>query len=667
MRVYYLSRPLALCTSVQSHHLKAATKVAAPTTTEVYIAAQNELKVVRSALESTYPQESIGQLLHVLAPESVSKLPGLPPRLGVQAFADPESEAPPYSLVAQLQTLKAEQPGRQHFRLLLVNGLGTNLGDNLIGLTAFRHVLAVMRQQLPAVSVDVLLGWHPDDRLARLFRDIDGIDMIRTQSLTVAELGRYQALFDTSNLIALPRYGKLPLVDWYLWWMGLDPVSIPAPEKRNTVAIPDLERQLIAAHLPSTVGPCFLLNPRASVPLRSMPEVTIRRLVEILLTTWPEAHIILLGPSPVEHPRIVNLAGLITDVDRLAALVAAVDGLIGVDTYTTHLADAASTPAVTLYSSISPEQYPYYPLDEALVLPNAEQLPAWGKGKVPPEVWAEIADNYEAVWQALDLDLVIAALRRVMAKKAAAPTLFAPRLLPSRSAAPAAACPLRVVPGDGCALEVPLRQGEDSMARLLNETVAKVAAQVVRPGDTVAILGAGAGESALGLARSVGRHGRLVAIEPRRALHQLLCANLARAGIWHAETHLVMPEGEGLARRDINGLQMADEYQPLLMANCEQPEPVVCWPFDTLALNACRLLLLCSPLARLPILQGARGTLERLRPVVLIGVLALGNSMVFESFFDGLKYSVRVLLLGNPGKPEQTARYGILIAEPRET
>lgn len=666
MHAYYLSRPLTLCTSVQSHHLKAATQVATPTTTEVYIAAQNELKLVRSALVAAYPREPVDQLLHVLTPESVADLPGLPPRLGVQAFADPEAEAPANSLGAQLRTLKAGQQGRHHFRLLLVNALGANLGDNLIGLTAFRHVLAVLREQLPAVSVDVLLGWHPDDRLARLYRDIDGIDIIRTQGLTLAELGRYQALFDTSNLINLPRHGQLAMVDWYLWWMGLDPVRIPAAEKRNAVAIPDAERQFVATCLPPAAGPRFLLNPQASVPLRSMPAVTTRRLLETLLSAWPEAQIIMVGSAPFEHPRVVNLAGLITDVDRLAALVAAMDGLIGVDTYTTHLADAAATPAVTLYSTIPPERYPYYPLDEALVLPNAGQLPVWGKGKVATEIWAGVADTYEAAWQALDLGTVIAALRRVMARKAEEPRSFVPRLLSLRPAAPAG-CSTRVRPhGDDLALEVPLRQREDHLARLLNETVVRVAEQVARPGDTVALLGAGVGESALGLARVVGRHGRLVAIEPRRALHQLLGANLARAGIWHAETHLVMPEGEGVARREINGLQAADEYLPLLLSNCELPEPVVCWPFDTLALDGCRLLLLCSPLARLPVLQGARGTLARLRPVVLIGVLARRNSMVFESFFAGLNYRVRVLLLGNPGEPEQAARYGILLAEPRE-
>jgi tRNA A58 N-methylase Trm61 len=202
------------------------------------------------------------------------------------------------------------------------------------------------------------------------------------------------------------------------------------------------------------------------------------------------------------------------------------------------------------------------------------------------------------------------------------------------------------------------------MATLLDETIAKLAAQAVRPGDTVVHLGPGAGEAAVGLARAVGPHGRLVAIEPRRALHQLLCANLARAGLWHAETHLAMPEGEGIVRREINSLRVADESLPLLLSNCMQPEPVVCWALDTLALDACSLLVMSSPLARVPVLQSARATLERLRPVVLVGVVALQHAETFEAFFAALNYRVRALQMSDPSEPAQSAHYGILVAEP---
>lgn len=659
MHVYYLTRPLTLRANAQALSLKAVTDAGQLVKTELYVAAQRELKLLRQSLEATYPLADLEQLLCVLTPQTAATLQGMPTSLGVRALASPADGEPANTLLAQLQALKAAHPGRQHFRLLLANAFGANLGDNLIGLSAFRHVLTLLRAHLPQVSVDVLLGWHADDRLVRLFRGIDGIDICRTQGLSIAELERYQGVFDSGELLDLPRYGQMPMVDWYLWWMGLDPAVVPATDKRNAVALPAADRQFVADHLPPADGPRILINPKASVALRSLSEATTLRLVQTLLAHWPLARVILIQPLALAHPRVSQLAEFITTSDRLAALVAVVDGLIGVNTYTAHLADATSTPAVTLEASLAPALCPYYPLIESVLLRGAEALPAWNKMKVSAPAWGDMAEAYEAAWAAHDFAEVVTALRRVMAKKAAAPGAYEPRLLAPRAAPPV--CPTRLAQADDAALELPLRQRDSALARLLDDTIAKVAAQVLCAGDTVVHVAPGAGASALGLARRVGPHGRLVAIEPRRHLHQLLCANLARADLWHAQTHWALPEGEGISRQDISGLRAMDESQPLSIGNGAPPEAVLCWPLDVLALAACRLLVLSSPLARVAVLQGARQTLARLRPIVLVGVVAVEEAKGFDACFEGLGYRVRRLPLG---AARQAARYVILLAEP---
>jgi hypothetical protein len=659
---YIVSRPLTLAGGGQHKQLHPAGNFNRPAIDEVHIPAQRELDLLRAALQKTFPQEPLKKLMRILAPKSFSQVPGLPVTLGVRAFADPDEKAATGCLIRQLQALKTAAPQRGHYRLLLVNAFGLNLGDNLIGLTAFRRVLDTLRAELPAVSVDVLLGWHNNDRLSRLFRDVDGIGTILTQGPTLAELTRYQALFDTGQLIILPRYGKMPTVDWYLWWMGVDPETVPAEAKRNAVGIPDDAKEQVARQLPPADGPRILINPKATVALRSLSEQTTRRLVEHVLAAWPQAQVILMQPLAVEHPRLFNLSGAVSTVDLLAALVAQVDGLVGVDTYTQHLADATATPAVTLYPSVAPGLYPYYPLGASVLLPDAQKLPAWGKMKVSPEVWAGIAEAYEAAWQKLAPDTVLGALRRVMNRKADEPSMFKTRLLPARTAAPAART--RLLTAGKTTLEVPLRQHDDPMAKILNRTIANISKQVLCPGDTVAVLGAGAGEAALGLARAVGRHGRLVAFEPRRELHQVLCANLAAAGICHADTHAVMPDGDGFAVRKINRLRIADDHRPLDLANCAEPEPVACWPFDALGLKACRLVVVCSPMPLLSALQGARATLERLRPVVLSGVLRLQDAAAMEQFFAKLRYRVKTLELGDARNLVQTPQFGLVVAEP---
>lgn len=659
MHIYYLTRGLTLRAQGQSLRLDAVSDPARLLKSDLRVAAQRELTQIRQQLQASYPKENADELLFVLTPEAAARIPGLPPLLGARALATPNRRAPERLLLGQLRALKQAHPARLHYRLLLLNGFGTNLGDNLIGLTAFRQVLALLRAELPQLSVDVLLGWNGGERLARLFQGIDGIELCFLQGLSLADLGRYQALFDTGGLLDLPRYGRMPMVDWYLWWMGLDPADTAAADKRNRVAIDPADRQQVAALLPPTEGPRILINPKASVALRSLPEAQTLRLVQTLLQSWPQAQVILVQPLPLEHPRVSQLAESINSGARLAALVAAVDALIGVNTYTAHLADACSTPAVTLESSLAPDLCPYYPLVESVLLPGAEQLPAWNRMKVPEQDWPAMADAYEAAWAALDFVEVLAALGRAMDRKAAAPDVYVPRLLAPCAAPPR--CPTRLAASAEGELLLPLRQRESVLAKLLDDKIAEVAAQLLCAGDTVVQVAPGAGLAALGLARRVGPQGSLVAIEPRRQLHQLLCANLARADVWHAQTHWALPEGKEFRQQEIAGLCAADESLPLASDNGVAPESVLCWPLDALALPACRLLVLGSPLARMAVLQGACQTLTRLRPVVLIGVVAVEEARSFEAWFKGLTYRVRALQIGAQG---QAPRYVILLAEP---
>jgi hypothetical protein len=659
---YAVSRPFTLSVRGQRKTLKAAPSLEAPTADTLYIAAQWEMEMLQQALREAWPEENKAELLRIISPAILVRTPGFPVLLGAGAYADPEHQAPPQCLALQLRSLKAAQPFRGHFRLLVINGFGSNLGDTMIGLTAFRQVLSVLRAELPAVSVDLMLGWHKDDRLERLVRNVEGIEAILTQGLSLAEMSRYQGLFDTSRLLLLPRYGKLPMVDWYLWWFGMEPSQVAAAEKRNQVAIPAEADQAVAGCLGSKNRPRLLVNPRASVALRSMPETTLRRLIEHLLSAWPEADVLLTHQLNMNSPRVHVLSKITPTVDHLAALLAQVDGLIGVDTYTQHLADATSTPSVTIMTSMEPGIYPYYPLGESLLLPGANQLFGWGKPKVAPSDWAGVSSHYETAWEALDFDAVLSALRRMMAKKQESCSAYPIRLHPGPG--PKQKLLTRPVVVEGMELEMPVRQREDPLAQLLHQTVIDLGKQVLARGDTVVYLGTGVGEAALPLARRVGGQGRLVAFEPRRGLYQLLCANLARAEIRHAEAHFAMPEGEGYAVREIASLSVDDEYLPLSMGNSERLEPIVCWPLDAREIGACRMLAVCSPLPLLSVLQGAGNTIRRCQPVIVAGVLYWQDMPRLTEFLAEFGYHVRTLEVSNSDMPESGAQYGILAAEP---
>jgi hypothetical protein len=413
MYCYSVTRPLILKTPTQRISLTPPRDSSDPLTAEVRVAAQNEIEGVRRAVRAAYPDHAVEDILRLYAPENFVSLPFLPAVLGARAYADRGEEIPSGCLGDQLERLRQAFPERRRFRFLLINGFGTNLGDNLIGLSAFAHVLERIRSVVLEAEVDVMLGWHEDDRLERLYRGREGIAAILTQGMSLAELSGYDGVFDNSALLSLPRYGTMPMVDWYLWWMGIDSEGIPESEKRNTLAVPERARASLAPKLSDAEGMRILVNPAASTPLRSMPDSAVRRLIAELLARWPDARIVL--TRPLADPRIEQLFP--ADVDELAALVERCDALIGVDTYTQHLADALGIPSLTLYTSVSPGLYPYYPLSEAVVLPNAQRLPGWGKPKFPPRIWKFIADIYEKGWGELDYGNVMDVLQRVMDRK----------------------------------------------------------------------------------------------------------------------------------------------------------------------------------------------------------------------------------------------------------
>lgn len=415
MYCYSVTRPLILKTPTQRISLTPPRDSSNPLTAEVRVAAQNEIEGVRRAVRAAYPDHAVEDILHLYAPENFVSLPFLPAVLGARAFVERGEEVPSGCLSDQMESLKAARPEGRRFRFLLINGFGTNLGDNLIGLSAFSHVLALLRSVAGEVSVDVMLGWHEDDRLERLYRGREGIAAILTQGMSLAELSGYDGVFDNSALLSLPRYGTMPMVDWYLWWMGIDPATIPDAEKRNTLAVPDRSRASLAPKLSVGEGVRILVNPDASTPLRSMPESAVRRLIAALLARWPDGRVVLTRPLEIRDSRVERVSP--ADIDELAALVERCDALIGVDTYTQHLADALGVPSLTLYTSVSPGLYPYYPLSEALVLPNAQRLPGWGKPKLPPRLWRFVSDIYEKGWGELDYGSVMDTLQRMMDRK----------------------------------------------------------------------------------------------------------------------------------------------------------------------------------------------------------------------------------------------------------
>lgn len=323
----------------------------------------------------------------------------------------------PAPLADQLEALRERKPGKRHFRIAVINGFGGNLGDNIVGMTAMREAAKVLGEHLPSFSVDILFG--PDNReaCADLLHE-PWMERISYLAPTVREFASYDAYFDFLNLITSPKYNTMPSTDWYLWWLGLDPVAVPVGNKRNRMALRWKEWHEVETLLRKAGGTKrVLFNPKASVPLRSMPEDVAVKLVKQLLDLDTSLSIVLDRPLPMEHRRVFSLGDAITSPELHKALVAQMQGVISVNTLTPHAADAASVPCVQLCTVYPPEMYPYYRYARNLNVPGFETLPAFRRPKVSEEEWKGMEAAYHEAWKGVKAKTVLASLNEAMRRR----------------------------------------------------------------------------------------------------------------------------------------------------------------------------------------------------------------------------------------------------------
>lgn len=542
------------------------------------------------------------------------------------------------SLIDQLEKLKAKHPARTKFTIAINNGFGSSLGDSLIGITAFRHVYPIIKSILGDVQIHILMGWIHNESVMELYKQVPEFDLIVEENVNLAELSKYQAIIDFYGLLKIPRYGTMPVVDWYMWWMGLDSDTISNDAKRNRIytSLDDLNTVKLA--LNEFSGKTILFNQRTSVNLRSMPEKFATRLIQYLLKQFPFDRIVILQSLDIKHPRLLDFSTKTPTLDSLAALVNCVDLVITPDTYLLHLADAVNTPCVALYSSVSPSRYPYYPRNIGLLIPGAEQLSAWDKSKVSEEEWSNISSEYESAWDSLYFDDIRRSIDRLFTLETNVNNSL--RDLNTRQ------CNNFVFNKNWFGRGFTSVALTEHIEQLINLFTLKY----LTYGDSVVYMGSGFTESVNNIANVIGHLGTIHIIEPRQQIHQITCANLITNQFANAKTYCVLPfdtTGEVLT---IQSLDIKNEYNTISSNNCVVSENVITMKLDDLNINHCRMLIITKPIDVARAINGSINTITKLSPVILI--LCKTSEFVdgLSKLFDSIHYSTQSYPVDNSGE-----------------
>ncbi|MCG6901946.1 MAG: FkbM family methyltransferase [Rhodobacter sp.] len=142
---------------------------------------------------------------------------------------------------------------------------------------------------------------------------------------------------------------------------------------------------------------------------------------------------------------------------------------------------------------------------------------------------------------------------------------------------------------------------------------------LVGPGDTVVEAGANIGCFTLLFAKLVGDSGRIYAFEPQRLIFQMLCANLALNEIRNVEA---WPAGlaakVGRMRAPSLRLDAPGNFGGQSLSVDGPGEGVSVTTIDNLGLDACTLIKADVQGMERDVLEGARETVARCRPLLYV-------------------------------------------------
>ncbi|MFV3074567.1 glycosyltransferase family 9 protein [Niveispirillum fermenti] len=554
--------------------------------------------------------------VHVVQEHMLLPWSAFPPRLGRVSsryvndglFRHPDEGD---VLSGQLTALKARHPAKKHFRLAVVNAFGTNLGDCMLGMTAMRHIAGYLRRHLDSVTIDLLLGANSG---ATNFDIAGHEDWVGEQHLlgpTLNDFARYDAYFDFTGLIGLPRITELAIGDWYLWWSGLDPATVPVQEKRNIMYHSWPVWQEVSQHLQGIKGRKVFFNPKASVPLRTFPDEQAAKFVKSLLKAAPELHIVVDRELKVSHPRLIDLSKEINSATKFAALVAQMDGMISVDSFALHAADAASVPSVGLFASIDPYAYPYYPHHKGLLIPGGETLPAYKRFKIDDEQeWAKMKDAYTGAWAQLKAADVLSVLQDRMNARNGVPTHNGIRFANTPHAVRR-----HVETPQG---RTPPHENVPEIWQKGYNRVMEIARTLVRPRTNTILVTPGSAPLAVQLANNAGLEGQLHIFEPRRLRRELLSLDLMeRASQARVHWHDTIP-----SNAELFGMPLDDELSetsPAAWGNLRQKRQMVGGSIDKLGLTPLNAIIMVAPMAFKMGLETAFQSLETYQPAILCG------------------------------------------------
>jgi len=202
----------------------------------------------------------------------------------------------------------------------------------------------------------------------------------------------------------------------------------------------------------------------------------------------------------------------------------------------------------------------------------------------------------------------------------------------------------------GCSLH---KYGEFSQGEV------DIFAQLLGPGNVVVEAGANFGAHTVAMAQMVGPQGAIYAFEPQRLVYQVLTANIALNSLPNVFTmHAGLGAQDGSVRVPILDPAHGHNFGGFSIGGHPHGEEVPLLTVDSMRLAQCRMIKVDVEGMEYEVLEGARETIARLRPVLYVENDRPDLSPRLISLIQAMDYRLwwHAILLYNPdnfrGEPE---------------
>jgi 2-polyprenyl-3-methyl-5-hydroxy-6-metoxy-1,4-benzoquinol methylase/ADP-heptose:LPS heptosyltransferase len=279
--------------------------------------------------------------------------------------------------------------GNEKIKVAIVNGMGTGIGDSIVGLRALNIFYAELSKYFKNIDLTLLqTPFHGNQYKTLIYQQEKIINRIQMLPLPLTEIFKFDTFVDFTSMVIRDNFDNQPMIDFYLDSLAIDTKAVDSKEKRSFVKLNERVVNVMKpemAALRSLNRPLLMLHTRASVPLRSMPDDVAIKTIEYYIKNTDYQIVMADCPAAIEkafacEERFTKIQSGMASADYFSYIVSQVDAIVTVDTVTYHIADSFNKPTAVIFTSIDPGiRIQYYPYVGGVALAPQDKNPIAGK------------------------------------------------------------------------------------------------------------------------------------------------------------------------------------------------------------------------------------------------------------------------------------------------